>query len=115
MKKDRKPRNDKGIEREKRIIKKVKYKLQLNLYGKIFNFRKLTDVKKYFDNVKNTEEDEILNNIIINDNIKYILTNTYLLRRLCNIIRGYDEPSLKKTETRQKYLSDKNLRITPLF
>lgn len=104
---NRKIRNDKG---KKRVEHKEKPdKLQIYLYGKTFGFKKITDVEKFFS------KNENINNIDMSENIKYVLLNTYLLRRLCNVIKGQDEPSLKKPETRQRYLNDINLRIIPLF
>ena len=104
---NRKIRNDKG---KKRVEHKEKQdKLLIYLYGKTYGFKKITDVEKFFS------KNENINNIDMTDNIKYVLLNTYLLRRLCNVIKGLDEQSLKKPETRQKYLNDINLRIIPLF
>lgn len=110
-KRQRKPRNDKG---KKRVEPKIKAdKIQIYLYGNSYGFKKITDVKKYFE--KNITKDEKIKNIVMTDDIKYILLNTYLLRRLCNVINGQDEQSLKRPETRQRYLGDKNLRIIPLL
>jgi len=105
LKTDRKPRSDIGKERAKRVIKPDKNKLSLILYGETYVFRKLTDVKKRFEN-ENIDH--------MSKTIQYILMNTYILRRLCNVLKGKEEPSLKTPEARQKYLSEMDLRIIPL-
>ena len=102
---NRKPRNDKGIIRVNKPTNE-KFKLNLIIYGNSYNFKKITDVKKLYS--------AELNKIQMTESIKYVLNNTYILRRLCDVINGLEVKSLSRPETRFKYLGDTNLRIIPL-
>ena len=111
--KKRKPRSDIGKPREKRVIKQEKYKIMIVLNNIPYMFKNVEDVKRYFENDEDLKNDKDLKNVKLTDDMKYILTTPFLLRRLCYVNNGNDG-YLKKTNTRQKYLSIPNLKIVPL-
>lgn len=112
-KKKRKPRSDIGKPRQKRVIKEEKYKIMIVLNNIPYSFKNVEDVKRHFEDEKNIKEDEDLKKVNFTEEMKYILTTPFLLRRLCYVNNGSDG-YLKKNNTRQKYLSIPNLKIVPL-
>lgn len=109
----RKPRSDIGKTRQKRVIREEKYKIMIVLNNIPYSFKNVEEVKRYFEDENILKEDEELKNVKITDEMKYILTTPFLLRRLCYVNNGNDS-YLKKSNTRQKYLSIPNLKIVPL-
>lgn len=109
----RKPRSDIGKPRQKRVIREEKYKIMIVLNNIPYSFKNVEEVKRYFEDENILKEDEELKNVKITDEMKYILTTPFLLRRLCYVNNGNDA-YLKKSNTRQKYLSIPNLKIVPL-
>lgn len=111
--KKRKPRSDIGKSREKRVIKEEKHKIMIVLNGNSYSFKNPEEVKRYFEDENNILDDKKIKEINLSEEIKYILTTPFLLRRLCYINNGNDN-YFKKCNTRQKYLSIPNLKIVPL-
>lgn len=111
---ERKQRSDIGKSRKKRVPpKKEKHKILIVLNNINYSFKNSECVKKYFENTQNYETDDDLKKMVITDKMKHILTSPFLLRRLCILSNGGDK-IFKRAETRKKYLSIKNLKVIPL-
>ena len=111
--KKRKLRCDIGKPREKRVIKEERHKIMIVLNGEALYFKNTENVKRFFENEDNVLDNKKIKDLKLTEEIKYILTTPFLLRRLCYINNGNDN-YLKKNNTRQKYLSIPNLKIVPL-
>jgi hypothetical protein len=101
IKKVRKTRSDKKQEPDKN-------KILILLYNMPYFFKNSEKIKLFFEDEKNIKE------LKLTDDMKYILTTPYMLRRIIRNLKGDDQNHIKKTTTKFKYTNITNLNIIPI-